>query len=69
MMATASHAEHEVLVFAGKLVIPDFTDIDLEYAVGANLDGQNAIALIGRDVLQSAVLVYNGTDGTVSLSI
>ena len=69
MMTSASHAEHEVLVFAGKLVIPEFTDINLEYALGANLDGQNLIALIGRDLLQSAVLVYNGTDGTVSLSI
>lgn len=37
--------------------------------MGANLDGQNLIALIGRDVLQAAVLVYNGTDGAVSLSI
>ena len=69
MMASASHAEQEVPVFAGRLVIPEFTNIDTEYALGANLDGQNLIALIGRDLLQSAVLVYNGTDGTVSLSI
>ena len=62
-------SRHEVPVFAGKLVIPDFIDINLEYALGANLGGQNLIALIGRDLLQSAVLVYNGTDGTVSLSI
>ena len=48
---------------------PHFIDINLEYALGANLGGQNLIALIGRDLLQSAVLVYNGTDGTVSLSI
>ena len=69
VMTSASHAEHEVLVFAGKLVIPDFTAINLEYALGANLDGQNLIALIGRDLLQEAVLVYNGTDGMVSLSV
>ena len=69
MMTSASHAEHEVPVFAGKLVIPEFTDIQLEYALGATLDGQNLIALIGRDLLQAAVLVYNGTEGTVSLSI
>ncbi len=68
MMASASHAEQDVPVFAGKLVIPEF-NIDTEYALGANLDGQHLIALIGRDLLQSAVLVYNGTDGTVSLSI
>ena len=69
MMRSASHTEHEVPVFAGKLVIPQFIDINLEYALGANLGGENLIALIGRDLLQSAVLVYNGTDGTVSLSI
>lgn len=68
MMTSASHAEHDVPVFAARLVIPEF-NIDTDYALGANLDGQNLIALIGRDVLQSAVLVYNGTDGTVSLSI
>ena len=68
MMASASHPQQDVPVFAGKIVIPRF-DIDTEYALGANLDGQNLIALIGRDLLQSAVLVYNGTDGTVSLSI
>ena len=56
-------------MFAGKLVIPQFIDINLEYALGANLGGESLIALIGRDLLQSAVLVYNGTDGTVSLSI
>ena len=69
MMHTASHAQHEVPVYSGKLSIPSFGDVELEYAMGANLDGQNLIALIGRDVLQAAVLVYNGTDGTVSLSI
>ena len=68
-MTSASHAKHEVPVFAGKLVIPEFTNINTEYALGATLDGQNLIALIGRDLLQAAVLVYNGTEGTVSLSI
>ena len=68
MMASASHAKQDVPVFAGKLVIPEF-NIDTEFAPGANLGGQNLIALIGRDVLQSAVLVYNRTDGTVPLSI
>ncbi len=69
IMHTASHANHEVPVYSGKLSIPGFGDLELEYAMGANLDGQNLIALIGRDVLQDAVFVYNGTDGAVSLSI
>ena len=56
-------------VYSGKLVIPGFCEIDMEYAVGASLDGQNLIALIGRDLLQTAVLVYNGMEGTASLSL
>lgn len=69
MMASASHAEHEVPVYAAKLVIPQFSAIDVPYAMGANLDGLNLIALVGRDLLQAAVLVYNGTDGSIALSI
>lgn len=69
VMHTASHAEHEVPVYSGKLSVPSFGDVELEFAMGANLDSQNLVALIGRDVLQAAVLVYNGTSGTVSISI
>ena len=69
MMASASHAKHEVPVYGAKLVIPHFSAIDVEYAMGANLDEMNLIALIGRDLLQRAVLVYNGTDGSIALSI
>ena len=68
-MASASHAKHKVPVYSAKLVIPDFSAIDVEYAMGASLDEMNLIALIGRDLLQGAVLVYNGTDGSISLSI
>ena len=68
-MASASHAEHEVPVYSAKLVIPQFSDIDVAYAMGANLDGMGLTALIGRDLLQTAVLVYNGTDGSIALSI
>ena len=69
MMNSASHAKHEVPVYSGKLVVPEFIDINMECAMGASLDGQNLIALIGRDLLQAAVLVYNGMDGTASLSL
>ena len=43
--------------------------VEASRAIGAALKGQNIIALISRDVLQHAVLVYNGTMGTFSLSI
>ena len=68
-MASASHPEHEVPVYSAKLVIPQFSDIDVAYAMGANLGGMGLTALIGRDLLQRAVLVYNGTDGSIALSI
>ena len=47
---------------------------DLPRAVGVNLAGQIAagvplLALIGRDFLASAVLVYNGPSGMFSLSL
>lgn len=68
-MASASHTKHEVPVYSAELVIPQFSAIDAEYAMGANLDGMNLVALFGRDLLQAAVLVYNGTDGSIALSI
>ena len=34
-MHTAPHAEHEVPVYGGKLSIPSFGGVELEYATGA----------------------------------
>ena len=67
-MTSASHADIEVPLFVGKIVLPNIT-VNVEGAVGARLEEQGLIALIGRDVLQNAVLVYNGVDGSVTLSI
>ena len=38
-------------------------------AYGVNLESQKLIALFGRDLLARCVLVYNGTDGSFSLSL
>ena len=35
---------------------------------GANLEPRGSIALIGRDELKQLVLIYNGTDGSFTLS-
>ena len=43
--------------------------ISVNRAFGANLAIQGLIALIGRDLLAQCVLVYNGLDGSFSLSI
>lgn len=37
--------------------------------VGAALKNQGIIALLGRDLLQHCILIYNGITGSISLSI
>ena len=68
-MASASRAAHEVPVFAGKLAIPDFGEVNVDYGMGANLQSLGLVALIGRDLLQSAALGLQRDGRFVSLSI
>lgn len=51
------------------------TSIEIEFqeALSANLSGQNfngrpILALVGRDILSSCILIYNGLTGEYSLS-
>ena len=67
-MSSATHENEVVPVYAGRLRIAGFTDIDLRSAYGAHLRSQGIIALIGRDVLRSCTFFYNGAEGTVSLA-
>ena len=68
-MTSASHASHQVPTFTGKIVCPKFT-INMESGMGVSLSsfGNGLIALLGRDVLKSAILIYNGPDGHFSLA-
>lgn len=67
-MASASHPEHEVPVFAGKISM-DSININIPTAMGADLSGfPNLVALIGRDMLQNCLFVYNGNTGAISLA-
>ena len=69
-MSSATEHAVQVPVFAGQLIVAGNINIDVEHGMGANLSGlPGVIALLGRDVLAMCVLVYNGTDGSVSLSI
>ncbi len=69
-IASATHSEHEVPIFAGKLDFVAFSGgVSAHRAYGANLSSQNLVALIGRDVLQKCVLIYNGLDGSFSLAV
>lgn len=67
-MNSASHAGHPAPLFAGKLIINDI-NIEVERAMGAALQSQGLIALIGRDILRHGTLFYHGLDGSVTFSI
>lgn len=67
-MASATHMEHEVPVFTGRIVMGSF-NINVGRGLGANLvafDG--LVALIGRGLLQTALLTYNGPEGSIALA-
>ena len=69
-MTSATHEAEVVPIYAGKLDIAGLpNNIVTHRAYGANLTSQGLVALIGRDVLQRCVLVYNGLDGSFSLSL
>ena len=67
---SATHANELVPVFAGRLTIAQASiTVNSNRAFGLNLKDQGLIALIGRDLLANCVLVYNGLDGSFSLSL
>ena len=68
MIASASHAAHRVPVFAGEIEIASLGKIRVLRAMGATLECQGLIALIGRDALADTIFVYNGSDGSFSIS-
>ena len=67
-MASATHPEEIVPIFAGQIQVQGLGEINAHRAFGANLETQGIVALIGRDVLKQLVLIYNGTDGSFTLS-
>ena len=69
-MSSATHEAEIVPIFAAKLDIAGLpNDLQTHRAYGAKLAPQGLIALIGRDALKACVLVYNGPDGSFSLSL
>ena len=69
-MTSATHADEAVPIYAGRISIEGTAlIIDANRAYGANLAPQKLVAPIGRDLLSHCVLVYNGTDGSFSLSV
>jgi len=69
-MSSATHVDETVPIYAGKIEILGISiSVNVLKAYGSNLQAQGLIALIGRDVLNKCVLVYNGPDGSFSLSV
>ena len=68
-MTSATHANHEVPVFSGRIVMGSF-NIDVAEGLGANLAAiDGLVALIGRDLLKDALFTYNGPGGSIDLAI
>lgn len=67
-MTSATHEQEIVPCYAGRLRMDGFGEVNFNKAYGANLRPQGLVALIGRDLLASCVLIVNGPEGIVTLS-
>lgn len=66
-MSSTTHSNQVMPVFAGRLFCAAFNNhIEAPRWMGVNLDSAGSpfplVALIGRDLLQNAVFIYNGHD-------
>lgn len=68
MSSAAENAEVRP-VFSGRVAVHELGNFDTHTAFGASLGDGGLLALLGRDALQNAVLVYNGAEATVSLAL
>ena len=69
-VASASHAAVDQNVYPIQVEVVGLPiTVNAPRAIGAALAAQGILVLLGRDVLQHCVLVYNGTAGSISLSI
>ena len=68
-MSSSTHSNEKVPIFAGQMAVENFKNIETKQAYGAKLKDQGLVALIGRDALSSCIFIYNGSDGSFSLTI
>ena len=69
-MASASHASTQQNVYPIQMqIVGSPIRVEVPRAIGANLQPQGIVALIGRDYLQHCTLHYNGITGEITLSI
>lgn len=69
-ISSASHSEVEQSVYPIQIEVVGLpVTVNAPRAIGAPLKSQGICVLIGRDVLQHCMFVYNGLSGSFSLSI
>lgn len=68
-ISSATHSAHRVNVFAGEIEVAGLGRNRLPRAMGATLESQGLLAIIGRDALGSAVFIYNGPSGSFSIAL
>lgn len=69
-MTSATHTEVEQNVYPIQItIVGSALQFNVARAMGAALEPQGIIALIGRDVLSVCTLFYNGLTGQITLSL
>ena len=66
-ISSATDPDASVPVYSGKVNVAQFGTETLEL-LGVDIQGEGLMMLIGRDVLKSSVLIYNGVAASFSLA-
>jgi predicted aspartyl protease len=69
-LASASHAETDKNVYPALIAFVGVPiRLNVNRAIGAALENQKLVALLGRDLLRSFTMFYNGVAGQVTFSM
>jgi predicted aspartyl protease len=69
-LSSVSHEGTQCLTYPVQLFFPAWNvGLQAARAMGVTIANQGIIALVGRDLLQNCVLVYNGADGSFTLAL
>jgi len=69
-LSSASHQATDCLTYPVQLHFPAWNvALQSPKAMGVTIANQGIIVLVGRDLLQNCVFVYNGADGSFTLAL
>jgi hypothetical protein len=66
---SATHRDHPCNLYPVQFTIGNVITVQVPRAMGVKLRHRGYIAIIGRDILQGCILIYNGGMGSISLSM